>query len=205
MSDLARPSKFDRDEAVDTAMEIFWREGYEACSVKALSERLGITRSSFYNAFGSREELFREALTRYGEQAPDRAFARDPASAGSVRRLITQTFRAACHARATDPDAKGCFSVKSVAELCNRDEALGPMLDEMIQANVARLERLLEFGKATGELSSGLDPHATALALKTVLVGLNVVCKVIREEDELWLSARTALKALDLFEEDTAA
>lgn len=185
-------------------MEIFWREGYEACSVKALSERLGITRSSFYNAFGSREDLFREALARYGEQSPDSAFASEPSAAGSVRRLITNTFRAACHARAADPDAKGCFAVKSVAELCNRDKALGPMLDEIVQANVARLERLLEFGKATGEFPSTLDSHATALALKTVLVGLNVVCKVIREEEELWLSARTALKALDLFEEDTA-
>jgi TetR/AcrR family transcriptional regulator, transcriptional repressor for nem operon len=202
---LARPSKFDRDDAVDTAMEIFWRDGYEACSVKALSERLGITRSSFYNAFGSREELFREALTRYGEQSPDRALASDPAVAGGVRRLITDTFRAACRARAADPDAKGCFAIKSVAELCNRNEALGPLLKDAVEANVAHLERLLEFGKATGELSSELDPHATALALKTLLVGLNVVCKVIREEEELWLSARTALKALDMLEEDTAA
>lgn len=184
-------------------MKIFWREGYEACSVKALSERLGITRSSFYNAFGSREDLFREALARYGEQSPDRALASDPAASGGVRHLITNTFRAACSARAADPDAKGCFAVKSVAELCNRDETLGPMLDEIVQANVERIERLLEFGKATGELPASLDPHATALTLKTVLVGLNVVCKVIREEDELWLTASTALNALDLLEENT--
>lgn len=202
---MARPSKFDRDEAVGTAMEILWRDGYEACSVKALSERLGITRSSFYNAFGSREDLFREAFTRYCEQSPDRALASDSVAAGGVRNLITDTFRAACHARATDPDAKGCFAIKSVAELCNRDEALGPLLEEAVETNVEHLERLLEFGKATGELSSELDPHATALTLKTVLVGLNVICKVIREEDELWLSARTALKALDLLEEDAAA
>ncbi|MEP3115607.1 TetR/AcrR family transcriptional regulator [Nisaea sp.] len=201
---MGRPSKFNRDDAVNTAMEAFWRDGYKASSVKALSEHLGITRSSFYNAFGSREDLFREALDRYGEQSPDRAFATAPAATGSVRRLITKTFRAACHARATDLDAKGCLAVKSVAELCNRDEKLGLMLDEIIQANVARLERLLETGKETGELPATLDVHATALALKTVLVGLNVICKVIRDEEELWLSARTALVALDLFEEDTA-
>ena len=92
-----------------------------------------------------------------------------------------------------------------MAELCSRDEELGPIVTGIVKANVTRLEHLLAFGKETGELPESLDPHATALALKTVLVGLNVVCKVIREEEELWLSARTALKALDLLEEDTAA
>ena len=202
---MARPSKFDRDEAIETAMEAFWRAGYQACSVKALSERLGITRSSFYNAFGSREALFREALARYGDQAPDQAFADAQVKPGEVRRRITGTFRAACRARAADPDARGCFAIKSVAELCSRDEELGPIITDIVRANVTRLEHLLAFGKETGELPESLDPHATALALKTVLVGLNVVCKVIREEEELWLSARTALKALDLLEEDTAA
>ena len=51
---MARPSKFDRKEAVELAMNEIWRDGYEANSVKALSEKLGITRSSFYNAFSSR-------------------------------------------------------------------------------------------------------------------------------------------------------
>ena len=202
---MARPSKFDRDEAVDIAMEAFWRTGYEACSVKALSERLGITRSSFYNAFGSREALFREALARYGEHAPNKAFACARVKPGEVRRLITETFRDICQARAADPDAKGCFAIKSVTELCSRDEALGPILTDIVRENVTQLEQLLAFGKETGELPGSLDPHATALALKTVLVGLNVICKVIREEEELWLSARTALKALDLLEEDLPA
>ena len=87
---MARPSKFDRDEAIETAMEAFWRAGYQACSVRALSERLGITRSSFYNAFGSREALFREALARYGDQAPDQAFADAQVNPGEVRRRITE-------------------------------------------------------------------------------------------------------------------
>ncbi|UUX51104.1 TetR/AcrR family transcriptional regulator [Nisaea acidiphila] len=201
---MARPSKFDRDEAIETAMEAFWRDGYESCSVKALSERLGITRSSFYNAFNSREDLFAEVLERYARQSPDRAFA-DLVSDGQVRALITRTFRLACRVRAADPDGKGCLAVKSVDELCGRDRILGPLLEEAILGNVARIERLLEFGKETGELPESLEPHATALALKAQLVGLNVICKVIRDETELRLAAETALRGLGLFEEATDA
>lgn len=194
---MARPSKFDRDDAVETAMNAFWRDGYESCSVKALSEKLGITRSSFYNAFGSREELFCEALSRYADLSPDRAFA-GLVGEGQVRALISRTFRSACHVRAADPEARGCLAVKSVAELCGRNEAIGPVLEEAILTNVARIENLLEFGRDTGELPPDLDCHATALALKAQLVGLNVVCKVIRKEEELWLGAKAALQGLGL-------
>ncbi len=54
---MGRPSKFDREAAIDKVMQEVWRNGFERASVKALSERLGITRSSFYNAFDSREAL----------------------------------------------------------------------------------------------------------------------------------------------------
>lgn len=64
----------------------FWRDGYQANSVKALSERLGITRSSFYNAFESREAMFMEAFERYLERSPDRA------GGGAARRQRLRTY-----------------------------------------------------------------------------------------------------------------
>ncbi|HHL20983.1 MAG TPA: TetR/AcrR family transcriptional regulator, partial [Aliiroseovarius sp.] len=69
---MGRPSKFDREAAIDKVMQEVWRNGFERASVKALSERLGITRSSFYNAFDSREALFEKVLARYFAQSPDR-------------------------------------------------------------------------------------------------------------------------------------
>ncbi|VAV96195.1 hypothetical protein MNBD_ALPHA06-837, partial [hydrothermal vent metagenome] len=98
---MARPSQFNRAEAVEFAMHAFWRDGYAANSVKALSHSLGITRSSFYNAFQSRENLFREALTLYANQSPDRAF-QDTKPDISVKQLFTDTFATVCKVRAND-------------------------------------------------------------------------------------------------------
>ncbi len=195
---MSRPREFDQAEAIETAMNEIWKNGYEACSVKALSEKLGITRSSFYNAFGSREALFREALVRYFDQSPDKAFA--TARQGvRVRALLTRTFREVCHARASDPAGRGCMAINSAAELCNVHEELGGLMAEAILNSLGCLEKLLRWGVKQGEIDRDADTHALALALQNLLIGLNLMCKVVRSEDELWLAAETTLKGLDLF------
>ena len=91
---MARPSEFDRRQAVDAAMRQIWHDGYEQASVKHLSEQLGITRSSFYNAFGTREDLFREAIVAYQALLP-----RFPKARGTDERILprlTSYFRAHC-------------------------------------------------------------------------------------------------------------
>ena len=60
-----RPRVFDMDEALDKALEIFWKRGYEGASITELTETLGINKPSLYAAFGNKEELFKKALSRY--------------------------------------------------------------------------------------------------------------------------------------------
>src|SRR3546814_19449373 len=96
MPRAGRPAEFDRDAALEVAMLAFWREGFKETSVKALSERLGITRSSFYNAFGSQEAMFLEALDRYLERSPDRAMADN---ARSEERRVGKECVSTCRSR----------------------------------------------------------------------------------------------------------
>lgn len=197
---MGRPAKFDRTDAVSIAMNEIWRNGYEANSVKSLSEKLGITRSSFYNAFGSREALFKETLGVYFDQSPDKELLSAPPEV-PVKQLLTGVYRAACKARAADTEGRGCLVINSVAELCNVHDELGRTLEEAVLGNLTRVEALLERGVSTGEFSADIDIHAHALALKNLLIGLNVMCKVIKQEDELWLTAETTLKGLGMFYE----
>src|SRR5438128_1630951 len=113
---MARPSEFDRQKAVHAAMRQIWRDGYESASVKHLSEALGITRSSFYNAFGTREELFKEALAAYQTLLPK--FPEPGASDKRVLPRLTAFFRSLCafHAKS---GWRGCMVANCVAELCS--------------------------------------------------------------------------------------
>lgn len=195
---MGRPAEFDRDQAVEIVMNDIWLNGFEACSIKAISEKLGITRSSFYNAFGSREALFEEALELYFSQTPDRVLAQVDSTVRIVP-MLTKMFKNVCRTRAADPRARGCMAVNCVAELVGVNEALGPMLERAVLGSLERLEHLLRRAAANGEIEDRGDLREKALALQNLLIGLNVMCKVVRSEKDLWRAARQTLKGLGVY------
>lgn len=201
---MGRPRKFDRQAAVEAAMNEIWKNGLEASSAKALSERLGITRSSFYNAFGSREALFKEALDLYVSKAPDSVLA-DVRADASVLAVLTCLFREVCRVRAADPEARGCMAINCVAELVGVDATLGPVMEDAVRHSLARFERLLRQAAANGEILDSGDLTWKALALQNLLIGLNVMSKVVRSEEELWAGAELTLKGLGLYRPERAS
>lgn len=200
---MARPTKYDRDAALDLAMHAIWKDGIDRSSVKRLSELLGMTRSSFYNAFGSQEDLVRECLPLYAAANPV-AVLEDEVS-GSVLVLITQVLKDLCRERAGDPEGRGCLIVNTVTELCPAKEGLGAEIAELILGSAHRLEELLDLAKANGEIAADADTRALALALQNAMVGLNVMCKVVGSEEELWLLTRATLQGLGLYRENIDA
>src|SRR6266702_582567 len=62
-----RPRGFDVDEALDRALEVFWRQGYEGTALSDLTAAMGINRPSLYATFGNKEALFRKVLDRYAD------------------------------------------------------------------------------------------------------------------------------------------
>ncbi len=197
---MARPSKFNRQQAVEIVMNEFWSNGYGASSVKALSQKLGITRSSFYNAFGSREDLFLETLGIYFDQSPDKVLALATPEM-PIKELLTKLFAAACRVRAADQEHRGCLVVNSVAELSNTDEKLGPVMRKAVLDNLARFEHLLQWAVDRGEIASDTDVRGKALALQNLLIGLNAMCKAVTSEADLWSAAKTTLLGLGLYQQ----
>src|SRR5688500_20409695 len=82
-----RPRSFDREAALDAAMEVFWRKGYEASSISDLTDAMGINPPSLYAAFGDKERLFMAAIERYSaERGESRPYACAPTARGATRR-----------------------------------------------------------------------------------------------------------------------
>ncbi len=87
---LGRPREFDIERALDRALEVFWRNGYESASIANLTEAMGINPPSLYAAFGNKEALFRRALDRYVQQRTgfwDEALAA-PTARGTIAHLL---------------------------------------------------------------------------------------------------------------------
>lgn len=195
---MARPMEFDRDEAIMVAMNVIWRDGYEAATVKSLSEQLGISRSSFYNTFGSREALLKLVLERYLEAIPERALMAD--HEGSLARHLTRTMRKACRFRGDDPERRGCLAANCIAELLPVETAAGEAVDAMSRAFLARLRRLVDDAVASGELAADTDSEGTALAIHGMIMGINLQSKLVDGAETLWRSAATTLKGLGLYD-----
>jgi AcrR family transcriptional regulator len=88
-----RPRSFDRDKALERAMQVFWRQGYEATSVSDLTRAMGINPPSLYAAFGDKERLYLDALERYQRSrlaAVAKWFGEEPTAKAAVARLLRE-------------------------------------------------------------------------------------------------------------------
>jgi TetR/AcrR family transcriptional repressor of nem operon len=192
-----RPAAFVRENAVEAAMNLFWKKGFLAVTARDLADAMAIQRSSFYNTFGNREKVFREALSRYGAQSPDAPL--DSVKPGQpVVPVLVSFLRNVCHARAADAEARGCMVCNGIAELVGVEDTIGPLLEGAIRTRTAVIERLLRQAARQGEIALSSNAGIAAEVFIAFLVGLNTVSKIVRDEKQLWAMCRQFLLGLGI-------
>lgn len=198
-----RPRAFDRDAALNVAMRIFWTRGYEATSISDLTDALGIGSTSLYAAFGSKDELYAEALALY---------------CTSFEHLVFGRFRTATTARA----AAAAFLRDSAAAMTGSDSDLphGCMatlafvgsdghseLDEVMRSTrasgAAILTRRFDDGVAQGEFRSSVDTTKLSSFVQTVQSGMAIRARDGASRAELEAVADMAMVGWDGFVEQT--
>lgn len=187
-----RPLEFNREEAVNVAIDEFWRRGFQAVSITDLADAMSITRTSFYNSFGDRESLFREALQVYRERSPDVELARVEAGA-PVTPVIFDVFREVCRGRSSDPEGRGCLIVNAVGEIQELDSDSRKYLEETLLTSKRVFRRLLAQAVEQREIPPIDDMKAASGAFLSFLLGVNSLSKVIRAERDLWVICRNFL------------
>lgn len=197
---MGRPAGFLREEAVKAAMNLFWSKGFLATSATDLADAMGIQRSSFYNSFGGREALFREALALYATQTPDAPLYR-VRPRQLVTPVIASVMRDICRIRAEDREARGCMVCNGIAELVGVEESAGALIESGVRKMKSTIERLLRQAAKQGEIAELRNPSASADSFVAFLIGLNTVSKIVRNENELWAMCVQFLRGLGLTEE----
>jgi len=190
---LGRPRAFDVDEALDQALQVFWRKGYEGTSLTDLTEAMGINRPSLYAAFGNKEELFRKALDRYadGPAAHVSESLDEPTARGVVERLL----RSIADALGDPRKPRGCLMVQGALS-CG--EAADPIRQELISRRAAGqdiLRKRFERALAEGDLPAGSSPADLARYITTITHGMSVQAAGGASRDELRGIVEVALRA----------
>jgi AcrR family transcriptional regulator len=192
---MARPTEFDRDEAIGKAIEVFADHGYEGSSTAELLARMGIGRQSLYGAFGDKKRLFLQALECYNAGSLSQMEAA-LAVEGSPRAAI----EAALLAFAAGPDAApqtGCLGVGSIAEFGRADADINAINDAAGRRFKAAFAARLADGVAAGEFASDLDAQVAAEFLLTVRSGLKIAARDGASLDRLRSSVRLAMRCLE--------
>jgi len=188
-----RPRAFDLDEAVDRAVELFWRQGYAATTVADLTAAMRINPPSLYKAFGSKQELFERAVQRYAElndRVVQVALA-CPDVESVVRQFLTGVIESA-----TQPDCPaGCLTIQGGTACRDGEHEITDLLTALRRATQDALERRFEQLEADGGLRPDQSAGALARYVATVAQGLAVQAGGGATREELMtvveLSART--------------
>ena len=189
---MGRPREFDVDKALDLALQVFWRKGYEGASMADLTETMGITKPSLYSAFGNKEELFRKALDRYVD-GPGGYF--QVALAKPTARAVVEHLLYESAAAVTDPNhPPGCLAVQGALSCGDAAESIKQELMSRRAKGEQDLRERFERAIAEGDLPQGSDAADLAAYLSAILQGMAVQAAGGTTREQLRKIAEMALR-----------
>ena len=196
MAERGRPRNFDRDQALQKAMEVFWSKGYEGASLADLTEAMGINSPSLYGAFGSKEGLFREAVALYRDTTG--GSSRRALQDGATARDGVQAMLMAAAERFTAPGTPpGCMIVLGAPSGSVHHDSVGGFLCDSRREMQSRIQARLSGGVDNGELPAGVDVKGLAAFYTTVLHGMSIQARDGASRKTLQSVARQAMCAWD--------
>jgi AcrR family transcriptional regulator len=175
MTRTGRPREFDITDALETAMTIFWREGYGGASLNQIAAATGVGKPSLYAAFGDKEHLYLRALAHYGARLQEhyaQVLEAEPDARRALERLLLSAIESAGHGAGPG----GCMVVAGTAT-CDADgvpPSVRRAISDALHARLRAIEQRLERGKREAQLPALADTAALASFYSTVHAGLVV-------------------------------
>jgi AcrR family transcriptional regulator len=167
-----RPRSFDPDKALDRALDVFWRKGYEGASLADLTKAMHINRPSLYAAFGDKEKLFRKVLDRYAEgpASYSEAALREPTSRAVVERLLYGT----ADLLTSPGNPHGCLWVQGALACGNSANSVRKELVSRRLGGENALRQRLNRAKMDGDLPPAENPDTLARYVVTLIQGMSI-------------------------------
>ena len=193
---MARPREFDEAVVLDAATQRFWKNGYEATSVRDVAEEMGLTSASLYNAFGDKRALYLLVLERYAKGALDEC---EKALGGNAppKRAIKDFFDATVTELLNDAQHKGCLVVNTSLELAPHDEEFREVVKGVFMRIEKYLRDCIKAGQADGTISRRQPAADLARSLLGAVLGLRVLARTRPERELLTGLVRPLLSLLE--------
>ena len=173
---MARPREFDEGAVLDAAVLCFWKQGYEATSVRDLVACTGVTAASLYNAFGDKRAIYQKALDHYVEESVANRIKR--CEALPPRSGIEAFFEEIVKRSLSDRDRKGCMLVNAALDVAPHDPEFRKIVATVLMRIEAFFLSCIKSGQADGTVTRSLPAETLAQNLLGVLMGIRVLARV---------------------------
>jgi AcrR family transcriptional regulator len=190
---IGRPRTFNIDEALNAALLVFWRKGYEGATLPDLTRAMGINRPSLYAAFGNKEKLFQKVIDRYA--AGPGSYVREALAQATARAVVERLLGGTVELLADPRNPRGCLMVHGALACGEESETIRRQLSACRKAAETALRRRLERAKAENDLPPDANPVDLARFITTVMQGMAVQAAGGADRNALRRVARLALRA----------
>ena len=193
---IGRPLEFDPNDALETAMHVFWRQGYEASSLQDLIGAMGLSKSSFYQAFESKQALFKRCIQFYRQGLVDE-LQHKLGQTGSGKAFIQALFRDVANETTGTDGRRGCLLMNTASEFAQTDPEIAELVSSSIE-NLARVfEKAIDQGQQQGDIPTNRNKHELANYLVSSMSGLKNMVKAGADSTSIKQTANIILSALD--------
>lgn len=195
MKTLGRPIEFERGAVIGKATETFWRLGYEATSVSDLTQEMGLSKSSLYQSFGSKKELFETCLTSYIEAIASQ-MEKDLINSKTGFVFIENLLKSVAATAQRPEGANGCLLVNSINEVGQKDPDIAFLIDAKIEVLTKIFVKAVKRAQVEGDVPSHINPNFVASYLHVAVSGLRTIIKAGADSNSAEGAIRLILKAI---------
>ena len=188
---MARPRSFEIDEALDSAIELFWDRGYEATSMADLMEAMGLQKGSIYKAWKDKRALFLAALRRYLDQGYQGLQALATGEPRAALAALFEHFKTAC-----TRSKRGCFAMNTTVELGPHDARVVKLLAAHHARVVELFADVIRRGQDAGVFRTDRRARDLAQFVFLVITGMLTRSRETLSTDEARRAADLALDTL---------
>ncbi len=181
---MPRTEVFDREVVLEKAKDVFWLKGYNGTSMQDLVDATGLNRSSIYNSFGSKMELYKGVLHHYQKESGE-LFCQASSKADGPLDNIRMIFLELLSGILQDTEGKGCLAINCTTEMANRDANLEHWVARNREGVVEHFRELIEAGQKADEINKNKDSEELAQYLVTAFQGLRVTGTSMKDKKKL--------------------
>jgi len=193
---VGRPREFDSEQALEAAMHLFWRKGYEATSMQDLLQTMNLSKSSLYQTYGNKHSLFQQCLNHY-QNVMTNMFEQCLEQAKSGKEFVEHIFSMLLDNTDKPENRIGCLVTNTASEFSQRDPVIAKLTKKATESFTQVFQTAIEHAQRDGLVDKQKDSRQLAAYVMCNFAGMNTLIKAGADKGTLQAISAEVLNSIN--------